>query len=127
MCVQKWKYKTEQKFFSHQDSNVRGYAVLVSEIMLQQTQVATVIQYYKYSTGILLKILNESSENFIESKESRIFAKRSVSQVRMRAQVFIRIWRTYHVRRCRFSQNYFRKFSQVWKNVAVFPKKIEKW
>ena len=28
------------------DDNVRGYSVLVSEIMLQQTQVATVIDYY---------------------------------------------------------------------------------
>jgi hypothetical protein len=43
--------------------------------MLQQTQVATVIQYYKYDIGILLKILNESSKNFIESKERRVFAK----------------------------------------------------
>jgi hypothetical protein len=41
-------YKNVQKKFSYQDVNVRGYAVLVSEIMLQQTQVATVIQYYKY-------------------------------------------------------------------------------
>lgn len=29
------------------DDNIRGYAVWVSEIMLQQTQVATVIDYYK--------------------------------------------------------------------------------
>ena len=28
------------------DRNVRGYAVWVSEVMLQQTQVATVIEYY---------------------------------------------------------------------------------
>ncbi len=58
-------YKNVQNFLSHQDLNVRGYAVLVSEIMLQQTQVATVIEYYKY--GIFLKILNESSENYTES------------------------------------------------------------
>ena len=30
-----------------QDPDVRGYQVWVSEVMLQQTQVATVIQYYK--------------------------------------------------------------------------------
>ena len=29
------------------DPNIRGYSVWVSEIMLQQTQVATVIEYYK--------------------------------------------------------------------------------
>ncbi|TRY71055.1 hypothetical protein TCAL_02406 [Tigriopus californicus] len=32
---------------SERDLNIRGYAVWVSEIMLQQTQVATVIDYYK--------------------------------------------------------------------------------
>jgi len=31
---------------NEQDDNIRGYSVLVSEIMLQQTQVATVIDYY---------------------------------------------------------------------------------
>ena len=30
----------------NKDANQRGYAVWVSEIMLQQTQVATVIDYY---------------------------------------------------------------------------------
>jgi hypothetical protein len=75
-------YKNVQNFFSH--LNVRGYAVLVSEIMLQQTQVATVIQYYKY--GILLKILNERS--LLKSEDrSRFFAEESVSRVRMRARV----------------------------------------
>ena len=29
------------------DPDVRGYSVWVSEVMLQQTQVATVIEYYK--------------------------------------------------------------------------------
>merc|ERR1719370_2516016 len=29
------------------DPNIRGYSCLVSEVMLQQTQVATVIEYYK--------------------------------------------------------------------------------
>ena len=29
------------------DPDIRGYKVWVSEVMLQQTQVATVIQYYK--------------------------------------------------------------------------------
>ena len=29
------------------DDNIRGYSVWISEVMLQQTQVATVIQYYK--------------------------------------------------------------------------------
>merc|ERR1719357_764288 len=28
------------------DPNIRGYSCLVSEVMLQQTQVATVIEYY---------------------------------------------------------------------------------
>jgi A/G-specific adenine glycosylase len=28
------------------DPNVRGYSCLVSEVMLQQTQVATVVEYY---------------------------------------------------------------------------------
>ncbi|KFM60054.1 A/G-specific adenine DNA glycosylase, partial [Stegodyphus mimosarum] len=28
------------------DNNIRGYAVMVSEVMLQQTQVATVISYF---------------------------------------------------------------------------------
>ena len=32
---------------SEKDDDVRGYSVWVSEIMLQQTQVATVIDYYK--------------------------------------------------------------------------------
>ena len=32
--------------FEEKDPNRRGYAVWVSEIMLQQTQVATVIEYY---------------------------------------------------------------------------------
>ncbi len=32
------------------DLDRRGYAVWVSEVMLQQTQVATVIDYYKVST-----------------------------------------------------------------------------
>lgn len=31
---------------SESDPNIRGYSVWVSEIMLQQTQVATVISYY---------------------------------------------------------------------------------
>ena len=30
-----------------EDGDVRGYMVWVSEVMLQQTQVATVIKYYK--------------------------------------------------------------------------------
>ena len=30
-----------------EDPDTRGYRVWVSEVMLQQTQVATVIQYYK--------------------------------------------------------------------------------
>ena len=30
-----------------EDPDIRGYRVWVSEVMLQQTQVATVIQYYK--------------------------------------------------------------------------------
>ena len=29
------------------DPDIRGYSVWISEVMLQQTQVATVIQYYK--------------------------------------------------------------------------------
>ena len=33
--------------YENTDDNRRGYAVWVSEIMLQQTQVATVIEYYK--------------------------------------------------------------------------------
>ena len=32
---------------TEKDDNTRGYAVLVSEIMLQQTQVSTVVDYYK--------------------------------------------------------------------------------
>ena len=32
---------------SETDPDIRGYRVWVSEVMLQQTQVATVIQYYK--------------------------------------------------------------------------------
>lgn len=37
-----WREKGKHE----KDDNVRGYSVLVSEIMLQQTQVATVISYY---------------------------------------------------------------------------------
>ena len=32
---------------TEQDDDIRGYSVWVSEMMLQQTQVATVIDYYK--------------------------------------------------------------------------------
>lgn len=32
---------------AEKDPDVRGYSVWVSEVMLQQTQVATVIEYYK--------------------------------------------------------------------------------
>ena len=32
---------------NEKDDNIRGYSVWVSEIMLQQTQVSTVIDYYK--------------------------------------------------------------------------------
>lgn len=35
-----------RRYASEEDPNKRGYAVWVSEVMLQQTQVATVIDYY---------------------------------------------------------------------------------
>jgi A/G-specific adenine glycosylase len=37
-----WRSKAEEE----EDLNMRGYSVWVSEVMLQQTQVATVIDYY---------------------------------------------------------------------------------
>ena len=40
-------WRTISEDFENTDDNKRGYAVWVSEIMLQQTQVATVIDYYK--------------------------------------------------------------------------------
>ena len=40
-------WRTLAEDFENTDDNKRGYAVWVSEIMLQQTQVATVIEYYK--------------------------------------------------------------------------------
>ena len=40
-------WRTISEDFENTDDNKRGYAVWVSEIMLQQTQVATVIEYYK--------------------------------------------------------------------------------
>ena len=40
-------WRTIAEDFENSDDNVRGYSVWVSEIMLQQTQVATVIEYYK--------------------------------------------------------------------------------
>ena len=39
-------WRTISEDFENTDDNKRGYAVWVSEIMLQQTQVATVIEYY---------------------------------------------------------------------------------
>ena len=40
-----WRKESPQSSPEHEEED-RGYAVLVSEIMLQQTRVATVIEYY---------------------------------------------------------------------------------
>ena len=43
-----WRSAADPSSESYQaDPSTRGYMVWVSEVMLQQTQVATVIQYYK--------------------------------------------------------------------------------
>ncbi|KAM9848928.1 adenine DNA glycosylase [Aulostomus maculatus] len=58
---------------TEQDINIRTYAVWVSEIMLQQTQVATVINYYNKWMKVLLTQCVLSSSDFSGEPCSYLF------------------------------------------------------